>query len=90
MVRANVAELKANLSRYLRIVGEGEEVVICERNRPIARIVRLAEYDAAPREKAAAAGLLEVREGACQPLRGVRVVCSGKGVDVVAAERGDR
>jgi len=50
MVRANVAELKANLSRYLRMVAEGQEVVVCQRNRPIARIVRLAEYDAAPRE----------------------------------------
>lgn len=39
--RAAVADLKAHLSRYLRRVKAGEEVVITERNVPIARLVPL-------------------------------------------------
>jgi prevent-host-death family protein len=34
-----VAELKAKLSEYLREVRNGHEVVVMDRNRPVARIV---------------------------------------------------
>lgn len=37
--QAAVAELKAHLSRILRRVKAGEEIVITERNVPVARIV---------------------------------------------------
>lgn len=36
---AAVAELKAHLSRYLRRVKAGEEILITERDVPVARIV---------------------------------------------------
>jgi len=36
---AAVAELKAKLSRYLRRVKAGEEILVTERNVPVARIV---------------------------------------------------
>ena len=39
MKRVGVAELKAQLSRYLREVEAGAEVEVTDRNRPIARIV---------------------------------------------------
>ena len=39
---AAVAELKASLSRYLAVVKVGEEVLVTERGRPIAKIVPLA------------------------------------------------
>jgi prevent-host-death family protein len=39
---AAVAELKAHLSRFLRRVKAGEEIVITERNVPVARIVPVA------------------------------------------------
>ena len=39
MERVGVAELKDNLSRYLRAVEGGAEVEVTDRNRPIARIV---------------------------------------------------
>jgi len=38
-----VANLKANLSRYLRLVKTGEEILITERNAPVAKIVPVAE-----------------------------------------------
>lgn len=40
MIHAGVREIKDKLSRYLAFVKAGEEVVITERGRPIARIVR--------------------------------------------------
>lgn len=39
MKKAAIAELKASLSRFLAGVKVGEEVLITERGRPIARIV---------------------------------------------------
>jgi prevent-host-death family protein len=43
---AGIAELKASLSEYLARVKAGEEIVVTERGRPIARIVPLAGADA--------------------------------------------
>jgi prevent-host-death family protein len=42
MKRAAVAELKARLSRYLSRVKAGEEILVTERNVPIARLVPVA------------------------------------------------
>lgn len=38
MKTANVAELKNRLSAYLQFVREGEEILVKDRNQPIARI----------------------------------------------------
>jgi prevent-host-death family protein len=43
MKTVKISELKANLSAHLRRVSGGEEVVVCDRNRPIARIVPIVE-----------------------------------------------
>ncbi len=40
--RVPVTALKASLSRYLRKVKAGEEVIVTERDRPIAKIVPLS------------------------------------------------
>jgi len=42
MQSVNIAELKNNLSHYLRQVREGNEITIKDRNRVIARIVPAA------------------------------------------------
>jgi len=39
MKTVNLSDLKARLSAHLQIVREGEEVLICDRNKPVARIV---------------------------------------------------
>ena len=39
MVSVNVAELKNRLSKYLTFVKGGEEVVIRDRNLPVAKLV---------------------------------------------------
>lgn len=59
-----VADLKNRLSRYLREVREGEEILVRDRNVPIAKIVplfRTGEVDA-EREALVAAGKLRPAE----------------------------
>lgn len=36
MTMVGVAELRQNLSKYLRLVGNGEHLVVTDRNRPVA------------------------------------------------------
>lgn len=40
-VEVGVRDLKNNLSRYLDGVGEGTEVIVTDRGRPVARLVRI-------------------------------------------------
>ena len=40
MIQAGIKEIKNNLSRFLSQVKAGEEVMITERGRPIARIIK--------------------------------------------------
>lgn len=64
MTRAGVAELKASLSEYLRRVKAGEEVIVTEHGRPVARLVpviRTGEPGSADRERLIADGILEPR-----------------------------
>jgi prevent-host-death family protein len=45
MRSVNIADLKNNLSRYLNEVRQGEEVLVRDRNLPIAKIVPLSTGD---------------------------------------------
>jgi prevent-host-death family protein len=45
MKTVKISELKANLSANLRLVSSGEEVLVCDRNRPIARIVPVVAHN---------------------------------------------
>jgi prevent-host-death family protein len=38
MTSVGVAELRQNLSRYLRLVEQGERLVVTDRNRPVAEL----------------------------------------------------
>lgn len=65
MRRTNIGVLKNQLSAYLKLVRNGEEVVVCDRNIPIARILpfRPASTEpeddfAAEQERLIAAGLM--------------------------------
>jgi prevent-host-death family protein len=64
-MKAGVAELKARLSRYLDRVKAGEEVLVTDHGRPVARIVPVAGRvrEGSRRERL-------VREGALLPGRG--------------------
>ncbi|MGC2109533.1 MAG: type II toxin-antitoxin system prevent-host-death family antitoxin [Candidatus Korobacteraceae bacterium] len=39
MRTVNISQLKANLSAHLQLVQDGEEVLVCDRDRPVARII---------------------------------------------------
>lgn len=64
---ANVAQMKAKLSEYLRQVKSGGEVVITERGIPVARLVPLD-----PDESRATREERLIRAGVLRPARGPR------------------
>jgi prevent-host-death family protein len=39
MRTVNISDLKAQLSAHIQLVRDGEEVIVCDRNKPVARIV---------------------------------------------------
>ena len=39
MRTVNISDLKARLSAHIQLVRDGEEVLVCDRNKPVARIV---------------------------------------------------
>jgi len=39
MRSVNISDLKARLSAHIQLVRDGEEVLVCDRNKPVARIV---------------------------------------------------
>ena len=48
MKTAGVAELKASLSKYLKHVKDGKEVIITERGKAIARVVPFTRSGPSP------------------------------------------
>ena len=43
MIKINIAEVKANFSRYIESVERGETVTVCRRNVPVAEIRSLPQ-----------------------------------------------
>jgi len=39
MKTVNIGDLKAKLSAHIQLVNDGEEILVCERNKPVARII---------------------------------------------------
>ncbi len=39
MKTVNISDLKAKLSAHIQLVRNGEEILVCDRNKPVARIV---------------------------------------------------
>jgi prevent-host-death family protein len=62
MRTVNIADLKNNLSAHLERVRAGEELLVKDRNRPIARLVPLSSGDDVNAEEMemAAAGLIRL------------------------------
>jgi prevent-host-death family protein len=58
MRTANIAELRNRLTHYLREVRAGEEIVVRDRQRPIAKIVPLTIDDETDDAALVAAGLM--------------------------------
>ena len=62
MQTVNIAELKNNLSAYLEQVKNGAELIVKDRNRPVARLVPLIEGEDLDAEEAdlVAGGLMRL------------------------------
>jgi len=51
MRTVNIADLKAQLSAHIQRVRDGEEVLVCDRNKPVARIVPCRVQDLSEQEQ---------------------------------------
>lgn len=60
MKSINVSQLKAQLSRYLRMAAGGQRILVTDRDDPIAQIVPPDRGDVAWRERLARAGRLQL------------------------------
>ena len=68
MRSANIADLRDRLTQYLREVRAGEEIIVCDRRRPIAKIVPLnVDDDSAEETALVAEGLLRKAERPLPP-----------------------
>jgi prevent-host-death family protein len=75
MRTTGVAQLKAHLSRYLAHVKGGQEVVVTERGRPVAKLVPVRADGGSRRERLIRAGVLlpgrgRIRPSLLRPLKG--------------------
>jgi prevent-host-death family protein len=92
MDSVTIAELKANLSKYLRRVRAGEQILVCDRSVPVGKLVPLTPgEDVEARElELAAAGVLRLPDGPASGQepggRGGRI----RAADVLAALDADR
>ena len=60
MKTVNVSELKAHLSKYLRMAHKGERITVLDRDEPIAELAPLEKKDLSWRERMAREGRLRL------------------------------
>ena len=68
MIVVNIFEAKAKLSEYLDLAAQGERVLICKRNRPIAELHAVQSARTAPRPIGLGRGRLTVPASFFDPL----------------------
>ena len=51
MRSVNISDLKAHLSAHIQMVRDGEEVLVCDRNRPVARIIPIHSEEYSEQEQ---------------------------------------
>lgn len=51
MRSVNISDLKAQLSAHIQFVRDGEEVMVCDRGKPVARIVPCLVQDLSEQER---------------------------------------
>jgi prevent-host-death family protein len=68
MLKVNLHDAKANLSRYLKRVMAGETIVICRRNVPVAELRPLQTERTEPRPIGLGRGDFTVPESFFEPL----------------------
>jgi antitoxin (DNA-binding transcriptional repressor) of toxin-antitoxin stability system len=68
MIRLNIHEAKTHLSKHLRRVKQGETIILCERNVPIAEIRPIKPENRQPRPIGLYKGKFKVPPSFFEPL----------------------
>lgn len=68
MIKLNIHQAKTHLSRYLALLKEGDSIVICKRNQPIAEIRALPKAPEKKRPLGLAKGKVVIPESFFAPL----------------------
>jgi prevent-host-death family protein len=68
MIRINIHEANTHFSRYVKRVLQGESIILCKRNVPIAEIRPLPKTETKPRPIGLAKGLFEIPDEFFEPL----------------------
>ena len=85
MVRLNVHEAKTHLSRYLERVEQGETIILCRHNRPIAEIRPLPSVGPKPRVFGQDQGRLVIpREFSNRSMTTRSLISAGNAVEIPA------
>ena len=68
MIVINIAEAKAKLSEYLELAANGQRVLICKRNQPVAELRAVESPRTAPRPIGLGKGRISVPAAFFEPL----------------------
>ncbi len=80
MIRLNIHEAKTHLSRYLARLREGDSIILCKRNEPIAEIRPLPKRPKKPRPIGLAKGKIRIPASFFEPLpEDVQAAFEGRG-----------
>lgn len=89
MINAGIKEVKNNLSRYLARVKDGEDVLITDRGKPVARIIKEGKQGQSVRaalSELAQAGVIVLPSKSLDKGPGVSVEAPGKSVSDMVIE----
>lgn len=64
----NMHEAKTHLSEHIARLKEGDRIILCRRNRPVAQILPIAETPSEPRPIGLGKGLAEIPDSFFDPL----------------------
>jgi antitoxin (DNA-binding transcriptional repressor) of toxin-antitoxin stability system len=70
MIRLNVHQAKTNLSKYLDRLAEGETILLCKRNTPVAEIRAVAPVRKTKRPIGLAKNKVKIMKSFFKPLPG--------------------
>ena len=70
MIHLNIHEAKTHLSKYLERLEQGEVIILCRRNQPVAEIRGLPKGRKEPRPVGKFQGVLQVPASFFDPLPG--------------------
>lgn len=68
MKMVNINEVKAKLSEFLDAVAQGETVIICNRNQPVAELRAVAKKRTEPRPIGLAKGTIKIHPSFYEPM----------------------